>query len=160
MKTLGTQVEDMRSLIIEAHEGQYYGDHDYVYHLLGVRQAFDTLFKGKVDPDTYLRGVAASYGHDLQEETWVTKQYLLDSGYDEQTVKAIDLCTKVEGLPYTNYLRCIARDDLAFMVKVSDTYANMTESIVGGDLKRSRKYSEQLGKLYKLRREFLDAKGC
>ncbi len=40
---------------------------------------------------------------------------------------------------------------------ISDTYANMTESITGGDLKRSRKYSEQLGKLYKLRKEFLDA---
>lgn len=48
-------------------------------------------------------------------------------------------------------MKGIVGNDLAFKVKVADTYSNLTESIKCDDTKRVRKYSQQLDKLYKLR---------
>ena len=69
-------------------------------------------------------------------------------------VDAVVLVTKVGGLSYSDYLRQIAGNEIAFKVKVADTYCNLTESIKGGDFKRVRKYSSQLEKLYKLRKQY------
>ncbi len=157
MLSLKEQENAMKSLIIEAHEGQFYGEQDYVYHLYKVRAAFERMFAGQVTcDDMFLRGVTACYGHDLIEDTWVTKEYLSNARYDIQTIRAIDMCTKKEGLSYTQYLKNIVEDGIAFMVKVSDTYSNLSESIEVADIKRVRKYSKQLEKLYKLRKDFLE----
>ncbi|UUW39739.1 hypothetical protein VP14_052 [Vibrio phage VPMCC14] len=138
----------MSDLITVAHHGQKYGDKSYTYHLRMVADNTIELF-----PSTCKKFKAKLYttalGHDLIEDTHVTKDVLIASGYDDEVVEAIDLVTKKEGLSYKDYLKKLSDNELAWKVKVADTYSNMTQSIVDGDTKRVRKYSSQLELLYK-----------
>lgn len=155
-KRLEAWYEKMSSLITVAHSGQKYGDKPYTYHLHMVAEKAHELFGESVQHNHTiedLKLITASLGHDLLEDTYVTKESLIEAGYHADIVEAIDLVTKKDGLGYTEYLRAISRNGLAFKVKVADTYCNLTESIKCGDIKRVRKYSLQLEKLYKLRGE-------
>lgn len=144
----------MSSLIVVAHHEQKYGDKPYTYHLRMVAEKAHELFgEGKIHNPTIgdVKLATASLGHDLYEDTYVTKESLLEAGYDSEIVQAIDLVTKKEGLSYKDYLRNLSKDELAWKVKVADTYSNLTESIKVSDVKRVRKYSTQLELLYKFK---------
>lgn len=153
MKTLPLQVqyEKMSQLIIDAHLGQKYGDKPYTYHLRMVEEKAQELFSEHLSEKDQLKLSIASLGHDLAEDTKVTVDSLLDQGFDVDTLRAIGLVTKREGVGYKEYLRALSRDLLAWRVKVADTYSNLTESIKDGNMKRSRKYSKQLELLYKFK---------
>ena len=142
----------MSSLITEAHQGQRYGDRPYTYHLKMVRNKVLELFeesKGLTPTYKDLQLSTAALGHDLFEDTCVTQDLLLTEGYHEDIVHAIDLVTKREGMSHKEYLRNLSKDEIAWKVKVADTYANLTESIKDLDIKRSRKYSTQIELLMK-----------
>lgn len=142
----------MSDLITIAHHEQKYGDKPYTYHLRMVQDKAMELFKEGVGiklTNFDLKLSTVALGHDLLEDTSVTKEALLQSGYAEDVVEAIDLVTKKEGLNYKDYIRDLSLNELAWKVKVSDTYSNLTESIKHGDVKRVRKYSSQLELLYK-----------
>lgn len=102
------------------------------------------------EDDWYL-GQITCLGHDLIEDTYVTKEYLISKGFDERAVQAIDFVTKKEGIGYKDYLRKLSENKLAWKVKVADTYSNMTQSIIDCDDRRVRKYSSQLELLYKFK---------
>lgn len=142
----------MSSLIIEAHQGQRYGDRSYTYHLRMVRNKVLELFeesKGLTPTYEDLQLSTVALGHDLFEDTYVTRELLIAEGYHEDIIHAIDLVTKQKGVPYKEYLRNISKDEIAWKVKVADTYANLTESIKDLDIKRSRKYATQIELLMK-----------
>lgn len=144
------QVERMTTLIYECHAGQKYGTQPYTNHLHNVRKVWEDLGLYQSE-DEYLKGVIAFLGHDLAEDSWVTKQHLLDLGFNTDAVGAIHLCTKYGDLSVKDYLRKLSVHELAWKVKVCDTYSNMTESIKDGNPKRVRKYSLQLELLYKFK---------
>lgn len=150
MLTLEEQLTLMKGLIREAHKGQWYGNSLYTAHLITTQRNFDTLEMYDNEEDWFL-GQISCLGHDLIEDTYVTKEYLKDKGFDERVVEAIDLVTKKEGLSYKDYLRKLSENELAWKVKVSDTYSNMTQSMIDSDDKRVRKYSSQLELLYKFK---------
>lgn len=138
----------MSMLISDAHQGQKYGDKPYTYHLRMVEKKVDELFPSK-DDASYLILATVALGHDLLEDTYVTRELLLAEGYHEDVISAIDLVTKQDGVSYKEYLRTLSREEFSWKVKVADTYCNLTESIKGGDVNRVRKYSEQVKLLYK-----------
>ena len=142
----------MSTLITEAHQGQRYGYRSYTYHLRMVRNKVLELFeesKGLTPTYKDLQLSTAALGHDLFEDTYVTRELLLAEDYHEDIIHAIDLVTKREGVSYKEYLRTLSKDEIAWKVKVADTYANLTESIKDLDIKRSRKYSTQIDLLMK-----------
>ena len=142
----------MSSLITEAHQGQRYGDRPYTYHLRMVRNKVLELFeesKGLTPTCKDLQLSTAALGHDLLEDTYVTRELLLAEGYHEEIIHAIDLVTKREDVSYKEYLRTLSKDEIAWKVKVADTYANLTESLKDLDIKRPRKYSTQIELLMK-----------
>lgn len=140
------------AFVKKAHEGQCYGKHPYTTHLWQVQEKVYELFGA----DKCTKRVALL--HDVLEDTEYTEQDLLDMGIIKVIVDAVVLCTKTEDVGYTKYLRKISRNELAFKVKVADTYCNMTESIKEGNIKRVRKYGMQIEKLYKLRKEVVGDK--
>lgn len=134
----------------EAHKGQWYGNSLYTVHLITTQRNFDTLEMYDNEEDWLLVQISC-LGHDLIEDTYVTKEYLIGQGFDERVVEAIDLVTKKDGLSYKDYLRKLSENELSWKVKVSDTYSNMTQSMIDSDDKRVRKYSSQLELLYKFK---------
>jgi hypothetical protein len=150
MLTLEEQLILMKGLIRDAYKYQWYGNNLYIVHLIATQRNFDTLEMYENEDDWFL-GQISCLGHDLIEDTYVTKDYLLEKGFDIRVVEAIDLVTKKDGLSYKDYLRKLSDNEIAWKVKVSDTYSNMTQSIIDCDDKRVRKYSSQLELLYKFK---------
>lgn len=153
---LQVQYEKMSALIVEAHEGQKYGNRPYTYHLRMVEGKAYELFKGSLGLAEILRLQIVALGHDLIEDTEETEQSLIKKGFDIDIVNAIKLMSKVDGQNYNQYLQQCVEDDLAFYGKLANTYCNLTESMKDGNFKRTRKYSLQIEKLYKKRKDMID----
>ena len=152
---LKMQIGKMLDLVLIAHKDQKYGDKDYIYHLNMVAAKVIDLFGKGVSEEEKLLLQMISLGHDLIEDTFVDSAHLEALGIPRVVIEAIEFVTKKEGLSYNDYLRQIAHhsSDVAFKVKVADTYCNLRESIKCGDVKRVRKYGLQLEKLYKFKNE-------
>ena len=133
----------------EAHEGQMYGDYQYIRHILQVVNSSRKLFRPKIDDDSL--EIVALLHDSVEDCEEVTKDSLVSDGIPLKLVEAIILVTKKEGVSYKDYLKTLSRNELAWKVKVADTYCNLTESIKGGDVKRVRKYSKQIELLYKFK---------
>lgn len=155
-------------LIKPAHNGQNYGKLPYTFHLRSVFKAWSSMFEPQVDFHTTTKEVIdeeiewcdnaefACLGHDYLEDCeCASVDTLRLHGCPEPAIKAIVLVTKTKEVSYKQYLRNIVEDQLAFEVKVADTYSNMTCSIKGVDFKRVQKYTNQLNLLYKYREAFL-----
>ena len=152
---LKMQRNKMVDLVLMAHKDQKYGDKDYSYHLNMVSKKVIELFGESIGEEEKLLLEMGALGQDLIEDTFVESSHLESLMIKRVVIEAIELVTKKEGLSYNDYLRQIAHHpiDLAFKVKVADTYCNLTESVKCGDIKRVKKYSSQLEKLYKLKGE-------
>lgn len=135
----------------EKHKYQKYGKYDYSFHLQNVvmnLKLFGIQSYKSDDVNAYHTAMVA-WLHDIIEDTDTTKEDLYSEGFPEEVVGAVDLVTKKEGLSYKDYLRTLSVNELAWKVKVADTYSNMTQSMIDSDDKRVRKYSSQLELLYK-----------
>lgn len=139
--------KEIYELVKSAHKDQKYGNSPYTFHLVSVSDKVYELFGA----DLYTKKIALL--HDVLEDTHITENDLRGMLIPDQVIRAVVLLTKTESLGYTEYLRNIVHNERAFKVKVADSYCNLTESIKIGDVKRIRKYSSQIEKLYKLRKE-------
>ena len=157
-------------LIVPAHRGQKYGNRSYTSHLREVLNVWGNMFEpqsdfeqvGQTDLDKEIQWVDnaafACLGHDYLEDCKdASLTALRKHGCPEEAIHAIVLVTKpIEGYNYKQYLRGIVGNQLAFEVKVADSYANMTCSIKDGNFKRVQRYSKQINLLYNYREQFLD----
>ncbi len=144
--------EQIVELAKVSHGDQKYGSCPYINHLNAVKAEVNELFV----PSKYTSHAAIL--HDIIEDTEVTADKLLTLGVDPLVVEAVVLVSKTPEVGYTEYLRKLSSNTVAWKVKVADIHCNLTESIKEGNFKRVRKYSSQLEKLYKLRKEFLDVR--
>tara|TARA_R110000851_G_scaffold329142_1_gene500753 strand:- start:860 stop:1390 length:531 start_codon:yes stop_codon:yes gene_type:complete len=155
-------------LIVPAHRGQKYGNRPYTTHLREVFNVWSSMFEPQSDCsagqavfDKEIQWVDsaefACLGHDYLEDCKdASLMALREHGCPEEAIYAIVLVTKpTEDYNYKQYLRGIVGNQLAFEVKVADSYANMTCSIKDGDFKRVQRYSKQINLLYKYREQFL-----
>lgn len=141
--------------VVPSHEGQKYGNRLYTYHLQEVRKEWIKLYGGENFSNSQFAELAC-LGHDLLEDCPKINRGTLEVlGLPEKVIHAIVLVTKLKGYDYRGYLSDISEDELAFQVKVADTYSNMTQCIKDGDYKRVEKYTEQLKLLHLYRKEYL-----
>lgn len=147
MSEMNNKLDQMIVLCSKAHKGQMYGNKPYTYHLHQVVNTYRNLVKVTDTEDEDIADMACM-GHDLLEDTAITKEHLTDMGIPDVVVTAIDLVTKKPDVPYEEYISKIGLNELAFNVKVCDTYSNLTESLKDGNKRRIMRYTTQLQKLY------------
>lgn len=88
-----------------------------------------------------LNGKVVAMLHDIVEDTEITIENLIDFGFDEDIVIAIDILTKKKGQKYTDYIELVGKNNLAREVKISDLKHNM-------DLKRLKEITDKDKKRY------------
>lgn len=127
-------LEKAIALAVEKHAGQTdKSGETYILHPLRLMMKFT---------ETQEQIVAVL--HDVVEDSDVTFQDLLDMGFSEDIVDALDCLTKRDGESYTSFISRIASNFLATKVKMADLQDNMNllriDTITSKDLERQEKY--------------------
>jgi (p)ppGpp synthase/HD superfamily hydrolase len=107
------------TLVQEAHAGQVDKQgRDYLrHHLLPVADLLRPF-----GDDAYDAGLL----HDVLEDTAVTAADLLRAGVPPHVVRAVESVTRREGEPYDALIARAAADPLGRVVKLADTWVNLT----------------------------------
>lgn len=101
-------------IAIQAHSGQTDKQgKPYILHPLAVASQLDSL---------ELKTIALL--HDTIEDSWVSKEFLLENGIPEELVEVIALLTKPKDIPYEDYLRRVKENPMALAVKKADLAHN------------------------------------
>ena len=85
----------------------------YILHCLHVMNAVD-------GDERKIIGVL----HDLIEDTDWTIEMLVEEGFSNRVIVAVDLLTHRKGVPYMEYIKLIARNEDACAVKMADLRHN------------------------------------
>ncbi|EOU2089979.1 GTP pyrophosphokinase [Clostridium perfringens] len=126
---------------------KHYGQKDkankpYLFHLLYVMDNVNDL-------NAKIVGVL----HDILEDTDITRNDLLNYGFSEDIVLAVEVLTKSKNQKYMEYIENIKCNDIARRVKLIDLKNNMNltrlSEISDKDLKRNIKYLEAYKRLNK-----------
>ena len=128
------------------HGDQLYGGRPYTYHLKCVFDKVCLLY-GESRKLKLLQQIA--WLHDVVEDTNITLQGLLNAGFSEDVVKAVDALSKQSNEELSDYYDRVAKNKLAFKVKIADTLSNLEHSLREGATKRIVKYTNQIQELYK-----------
>lgn len=101
-------------IAIQAHSGQTDKQgKPYILHPLAVASQLDSL---------ELKTIALL--HDTIEDSWVSKEFLLENGILEELVEVIALLTKPKDMTYEDYLRRVKTNPMALAVKKADLAHN------------------------------------
>ncbi|SES07890.1 HD domain-containing protein [Lachnobacterium bovis] len=137
-----------KRIATEAHKGQKDdAGVDYINHPLTV----STFCKNK-------KAKIAALLHDTIEDTFITKEYLLEKGILPEIVDAVVLVTKEEGYNPEEYFTRIKNNAIAREVKIADLTHNSDLSRIKKpnehQIKRVEKYKRQMaflqGKIEKI----------
>lgn len=133
-KRLEVQLEKAIKLASIKHYGQRdKSNKPYIFHLLYVMNNLDDL-KAKIV------GVL----HDILEDTDITRNDLLNYGFSEDIVSAVEILTKSKNQKYMEYIENIKSNNIARKVKLIDLKHNMDLTrlyeLSDKDLKRNEKY--------------------
>jgi (p)ppGpp synthase/HD superfamily hydrolase len=135
--------EEELCLIIEiavnAHSGVKRRDgSDYINHPARVANylthrhfAFGGLLRGAISEELvpkYRLMIGAAYLHDVIEDTVETYQSLRDKGVSEDILDIVNLLTKSPDVRYDSYIRLIAQNPIAKLVKIADILDNLSDS--------------------------------
>ena len=120
---------------IQAHSGQTDKQgKPYILHPLAVAAQLDSL---------ELKTIAIL--HDTIEDSWVSKEFLLNAGIPAELVEAVVLLTKPEDMSYEDYLRRVKTNQMALAVKKADLAHNTSPERAGG-LNAARRAKYELAK--------------
>ena len=109
-------------IAIQAHSGQTDKQgKPYILHPLAVASQLDSL---------ELKTIALL--HDTIEDSWVSKEFLLENGIPEELVEVIALLTKPKDMPYEDYLRRVKANPMALAVKKADLAHNTSPERAAG----------------------------
>jgi (p)ppGpp synthase/HD superfamily hydrolase len=128
----------MMVLAAMGHNGQFdKSGKTYILHCLTVMQYLET-------EDEELMCIAL--GHDLLEDTNVTKEELLRLGFSDRVVNGIVALTKVKGQSYEEYKQSVFANEDAMRVKMCDLRHNSDirrlKGVTEKDLARLKKYHQ------------------
>lgn len=134
MKSLEDQLEQAIQLASTKHYGQRdKSGKPYIFHLIHVMNNVNNLSSKIV-----------AILHDILEDTDMTKSDLINLGFCENIVEAIDILTKPKQEVYMNYIKEVSQNSISKEVKLADLKHNMDltrlETISEKDLKRVEKY--------------------
>lgn len=134
-------VENARELAFKYHEGQMYGKLPYTCHLEDVARILSIkhdIFK----PETDVL-LAVGFLHDVLEDTKCSGVEISEA-CGEDVYKAVWALTRNLGMSYEWYIDIVRANPIALEVKIADTLANLTASVMSGERGRILKYSKQL----------------
>lgn len=93
--------------------------------------------------------------HDTIEDTNVTKQVLLEEGFPQYIVDAVNAMTKEDGEEYAEYIKRLSANPIASKVKINDIIDNLDASRLSTlemkDIERMQKYITTLNYLKSLK---------
>lgn len=108
-------LEKSLEIAIKAHKGQKdRAGKPYITHPLRVMM--------KMHNETEM---IVAILHDIVEDTEFTLDKIIEIGYPEEIINAIDSITKRENEEYTKYIERCSKNRLASVVKLSDLEDNM-----------------------------------
>jgi (p)ppGpp synthase/HD superfamily hydrolase len=109
------------SIARKAHEGQFRRDGitPYITHPEAVAKSLEGEH-----PDV----IAATWLHDVLEDTEVTISELKNAGIPVRVIEAVALLTRWDGQPYEEYLQWITQDEIARKVKIADIRHNLSDA--------------------------------
>lgn len=119
------------------HEGQFYGQENYIVHLDDV--AVRVNLAGGDDEQ-----LAIAWLHDILEDTDCTVETLRENGLSARVISAVIALTKVQGESYEEYITKVRNNPDALFVKKMDTLDNLTNSLIESNSYRIKKYAKQL----------------
>lgn len=141
--------EKARQLAIKWHNGQKYGEHDYVYHLDKVVQIideyYDTLDIGIRTEFTIELARIIGYLHDILEDTKIPWEELY--GYVGEIIRPIESLSDAEGKNRKERKRKtwykIRKFSVAIFVKIADRIANMREAVQTDNTSKIQMYKKE-----------------
>lgn len=129
-----------------AHYGQFRKfstpDEEYIHHPIRVSMDFG---------DEKMRCIAIL--HDVLEDSNFTAEMLLTLGVPDEVVSVVQVLTRKDGEPYTEYLNRVMENRDAIRIKIADIEDNMLtapESLI------KKRYTPALEKLYQAVKEWSD----
>ncbi len=90
--------------------------------------------------------------HDILEDTTLTSDDLLNSGFSARVVDAVKVLSKKEDISFLDYIKNIQSNELARVVKLADLKHNM----ILNRLEKVEKEDVNRTKIYDLAIQFLD----
>lgn len=125
------------NLAFNAHEGQTdKGGMPYIMH------PFYIASKLKEEDE-----IITALLHDTMEDSKLTKEDLLNEGFSNNIIEAVDTLTRKQN-DYFDYINKIKENDLARKIKLLDLKHNMDltriERITNEDIKRNKKYKKAI----------------
>lgn len=115
------------------HEGQFRkGGDAYISHPIAVVNIL--LEKGIRNEETLIAGVF----HDLKEDTKATDIEIIEHS-SEETLRLVNLVTKVPGYIKSEYMKNISEDPSGVLLKLADRLSNLRDAVVT-DVKFKKKY--------------------
>lgn len=133
---------DLKSLAVsvatKAHAGQKdRGGKEYIEHPLHVASAFS-------EDVPYIAAVL----HDVVEDTELSLSDLLDIGFPDEVVTAVDALTRRTGEDYEDYIHRLSQNPVAVAVKLQDLQHNMDLSRIPEVTEKDRKHMERYQSAY------------
>lgn len=150
-KTFKDLLEKSFMLIDKYHKGQKdKAGKDYKLHLLAVKDI--ALFKNKTEPSSFQNKlVIVALLHDLLEDTDCELDELIELGFTEELLEAIQLLTKKGQLSKKEkeeYFSKIKENKIAREIKIADILHNMDllrlPEITEKDIVRNEEYLRRL----------------
>ena len=109
----------------------------YVYHPFHIAEQMK-------DEDTTIVALL----HDVVEDADITLEQLRSIGFSDAVIEAIALMTHDKSVPYMDYVRNIAKNDIARAVKLEDLRHNSDlsrlDKVTKKDVARAEKYKEAI----------------
>lgn len=102
-----------------------------------------TWLRGILKDDADERLAIIGILHDIIEDTVCTADTLI-ALFEDKIVEAVIAMTKRQDQTREEYLERVKSNPLAKKVKLVDSMCNMRESILRGDMKRVKKYADQI----------------
>ena len=136
---LKTELTDKALEIAQkAHEGQVdKAGRPYIEHPIHVAESMETEEE-----------VCAALLHDVIEDTSLTLSDLEKEGFPDEVIKALELLTHDDDVPYLDYVRAIAHNPIAKKVKLADLCHNSDltrlPTITKHDERRLEKYKQAI----------------
>lgn len=130
----------------EAHEGQKYGEDDYILHLEAVTEMVCKLTHDyKWDGYVWKDALDVAWLHDCLEDQ--PEYYNSIPDVPKHIHEAIVAISKQDNETRAEYLKRCCENRLAHFVKICDTMSNLECSVMDKNSKRVSKYTKQLSKL-------------
>lgn len=137
------KIELAKQLSKHFHKGQMYGEHDYYeYHILGVVKTLHLVAK-EVTEDMIIVALL----HDILEDTECTWD-TIENIFGCVVADYVNCLSYIKGYCREQYIKDISIYAVTRVVKYADSLFNHQECVKVGDLKRAKKYENNLRELY------------